>query len=133
MIPGYCWEHRQTRKLHKGLLWGAGNGIYPDLGGGDTYIYTCVKSLTLFQISAQACPCPACPQILPTIAICYQGEIQTEIWSLFPLLSHLSYPPFSRHSLKGTLLKSFNSFLAYASKIIPYSSLRYVRTPESLT
>lgn len=27
-------------KLPKGTLPGAGNGIYPDLGGGDTYIYT---------------------------------------------------------------------------------------------
>lgn len=27
-------------KLHKGILPGAGNGTYLDLGGGDPYIYT---------------------------------------------------------------------------------------------
>lgn len=43
-----------------GILLGAGNGIYPDLGGGDTHMY---------KISEQDFSYPTCPQIPPAIAI----------------------------------------------------------------
>lgn len=52
--------HKRDGKLPMGILLGAGNGIYPDLGGGDTHMY---------KISEQDFSYPTCPQIPPTIAI----------------------------------------------------------------
>lgn len=52
-------------------------------------MYINVKSLGFLKISEQGSPYPTCHLPDPTIAIYLSGEVQTEIWSLFPLKCYL--------------------------------------------
>lgn len=69
----------------------------------------------MYKISEQDFSYPTCPQIPPTIAIYLQDEVQTEIWSLFCLLSSLSVAHFPDISSKVPY-GGFSCSLAFPTK-----------------